>query len=164
MVTSGIRLGSPAGTTRGFGEAEFRQIGDWINEVVDGLAANGEGRRNREAKVKAEVAEMCAASRSTNLTQIQKAGAVLRPFLCAAGPSAGHTTPQQRKRQEPQHHIHQNRHRHVDGKALARVPLVRRLQIHHQGQLRVLKGTGLDLPLPAAACSTRTSACACRRS
>ncbi|MEM6895828.1 MAG: serine hydroxymethyltransferase [Pseudomonadota bacterium] len=60
MVTSGIRLGSPAGTTRGFGEAEFRQIGDWINEVVDGLAANGEdGNGAVEAKVKAEVAEMC---------------------------------------------------------------------------------------------------------
>ena len=40
-VTSGIRLGSPAGTTRGFGESEFRQIADWIIEVVDGLAANG---------------------------------------------------------------------------------------------------------------------------
>ncbi|MCH2078140.1 MAG: serine hydroxymethyltransferase [Rhodobacteraceae bacterium] len=61
MVTSGIRLGSPAGTTRGFGEAEFRQIGDWINEVVDGLAANGEeGNAAVEAKVKAEVAEMCS--------------------------------------------------------------------------------------------------------
>ncbi|MGR3493252.1 MAG: serine hydroxymethyltransferase [Shimia sp.] len=61
MVTSGIRLGSPAGTTRGFGEPEFRQIGDWINEVVDGLAANGEeGNAAVEAKVKAEVAEMCA--------------------------------------------------------------------------------------------------------
>jgi glycine hydroxymethyltransferase len=60
-VTSGIRLGSPAGTTRGFGEAEFRQIADWIVEVVDGLAANGEdGNREVEAKVKAEVAEMCA--------------------------------------------------------------------------------------------------------
>ncbi|MEM6275962.1 MAG: serine hydroxymethyltransferase [Pseudomonadota bacterium] len=61
MVTSGIRLGSPAGTTRGFGEGEFRQIADWINEVVDGLAANGEeGNAAVEAKVKAEVAEMCA--------------------------------------------------------------------------------------------------------
>lgn len=61
MVTSGIRLGSPAGTTRGFGEAEFRQIGDWINEVVDGLAAHGEdGNAAVEQKVKAEVAEMCA--------------------------------------------------------------------------------------------------------
>ncbi|MEO1797927.1 MAG: serine hydroxymethyltransferase, partial [Pseudomonadota bacterium] len=41
--------------------AEFRQIGDWINEVVDGLAANGEeGNAAVEAKVKAEVAEMCA--------------------------------------------------------------------------------------------------------
>ena len=41
-VTSGVRLGSPAGTTRGFGEPEFRLIGDWIVEVVDGLAAHGE--------------------------------------------------------------------------------------------------------------------------
>ena len=61
MVTSGIRLGTPAGTTRGFGEAEFRQIADWIVEVVDGLAANGEeGNAEVEAKVKAEVAALCA--------------------------------------------------------------------------------------------------------
>ena len=61
MVTSGIRLGSPAGTTRGFGETEFRQIADWIIEVVDGLAANGEeGNAAVEAKVKAEVGVLCA--------------------------------------------------------------------------------------------------------
>ncbi|CUH84717.1 serine hydroxymethyltransferase [Thalassovita mediterranea] len=61
MVTSGIRLGTPAGTTRGFGEAEFRQIADWIVEVVDGLAANGEeGNAAVEAKVKAEVEALCA--------------------------------------------------------------------------------------------------------
>jgi glycine hydroxymethyltransferase len=60
-VTSGVRLGSPAGTTRGFGVAEFRQIGDWIVEVVDGLAAHGEdGNGAVEAKVKAEVAGLCA--------------------------------------------------------------------------------------------------------
>ncbi len=60
-VTSGIRLGSPAGTTRGFGEDEFRQIADWIVEIVDGLAANGEdGNGPVEAKVKGEVAAMCA--------------------------------------------------------------------------------------------------------
>ena len=60
MVTSGIRLGSPAGTTRGFNEDDFRQIADWIIEVVDGLAANGEeGNAAVEAKVKAEVAELC---------------------------------------------------------------------------------------------------------
>ncbi|WP_341198500.1 serine hydroxymethyltransferase [Lentibacter algarum] len=59
MVTSGIRLGTPAGTTRGFGEAEFRQIADWIVEVVDGLAVNGpEGNEAVEAKVRGEVAEM----------------------------------------------------------------------------------------------------------
>lgn len=61
MITSGIRLGSPAGTTRGFGEQEFRQIGDWINAVVDGLAANGEdGNADVEARVKAEVTDLCA--------------------------------------------------------------------------------------------------------
>ncbi len=60
MITSGIRLGSPAGTTRGFGEAEFRQIADWIIEVVDGLAANGaDGNAEVEAKVKAEVEALC---------------------------------------------------------------------------------------------------------
>ena len=61
FVTSGIRLGAPAGTTRGFGEAEFRQISRWIVEVVDGLAANGEeGNAEVEAKVKAEVEALCA--------------------------------------------------------------------------------------------------------
>ncbi|MGR3757017.1 MAG: serine hydroxymethyltransferase [Tranquillimonas sp.] len=60
-VTSGVRLGSPAGTTRGFGEGEFRQIGDWIVEVVDGLAANGpDGNAAVEEKVKREVADLCA--------------------------------------------------------------------------------------------------------
>ena len=55
-VTSGIRVGSPAGTTRGFGEAEFTQIGNWIGEIVDALA-NGESTA-AEAKVKAEVTEL----------------------------------------------------------------------------------------------------------
>ena len=60
-VTSGIRLGTPAGTTRGFKEAEFRQIADWIVEVVDGLAANGPDNNGAvEEKVKGEVAELCA--------------------------------------------------------------------------------------------------------
>jgi glycine hydroxymethyltransferase len=60
-VTSGVRLGTPAGTTRGFGEAEFRQIADWIVEVVDGLAANGEeGNAEVEARVRASVEAMCA--------------------------------------------------------------------------------------------------------
>ncbi|WP_103258914.1 serine hydroxymethyltransferase [Tabrizicola aquatica] len=60
-ITSGVRLGTPAGTTRGFGEPEFRQIARWIIEVVDGLAANGEdGNTAVEAKVKAEVEALCA--------------------------------------------------------------------------------------------------------
>jgi glycine hydroxymethyltransferase len=60
MITSGIRLGSPAGTTRGFGVPEFRQIARWITEVVDGLAMNGEdGNSDVEAKVRSEVSEMC---------------------------------------------------------------------------------------------------------
>ena len=61
FVTSGIRLGTPAGTTRGFAEAEFRQIARWIVEVVDGLAANGEdGNAEVEARVAAEVKALCA--------------------------------------------------------------------------------------------------------
>lgn len=60
-VTSGIRLGTPAGTTRGFGEAEFREIGDLIVEVVDGLAANGpDGNADVEAAVKTKVSALCA--------------------------------------------------------------------------------------------------------
>ena len=60
-VTSGIRLGTPAGTTRGFGEAEFREIADLIVEVIDGLAANGEdGNGAVEEAVKAKVANLCA--------------------------------------------------------------------------------------------------------
>ena len=59
-ITSGVRLGTPAGTTRGFGEPEFRQIGRWIIEVTEGLAANGEdGNGEVEAKVKAEVEALC---------------------------------------------------------------------------------------------------------
>ncbi|MBI1218552.1 MAG: serine hydroxymethyltransferase [Rhodobacteraceae bacterium] len=60
-VTSGVRLGTPAGTTRGFAEPEFRQIADWIVEVVDGLAAHGEdGNAEVEAAVKAKVEALCA--------------------------------------------------------------------------------------------------------
>ncbi|KPU82551.1 serine hydroxymethyltransferase [Marinosulfonomonas sp. PRT-SC04] len=61
FVTSGIRLGTPAGTTRGFSEADFRQIADWIVEVVDGLAANGaEGNAAVEAAVKVKVKAFCS--------------------------------------------------------------------------------------------------------
>ena len=59
-ITSGVRLGTPAGTTRGFTEAEFRQIARWIIEVVDGLAQNGEdGNGAVEARVRAEVEALC---------------------------------------------------------------------------------------------------------
>ncbi|MDE2446940.1 MAG: serine hydroxymethyltransferase, partial [Alphaproteobacteria bacterium] len=55
-ITSGIRLGSPAGTSRGFGEAEFREIGRLIIEVLDGLAKNGEeGNAKVEKAVKNKV-------------------------------------------------------------------------------------------------------------
>ncbi|ATQ42771.1 serine hydroxymethyltransferase [Caulobacter mirabilis] len=60
-VTSGVRLGTPAGTTRGFGVPEFQQIGRWIGEVVDGLAANGaEGNAAVEAKVREQVLALTA--------------------------------------------------------------------------------------------------------
>jgi glycine hydroxymethyltransferase len=61
FVTSGIRLGTPAGTTRGFGEAEFREIGGMIAEVVEGLRKNGEaGDAQVEQSVSRRVGELCA--------------------------------------------------------------------------------------------------------
>ena len=60
MVTSGVRLGSPAATTRGFGIAEFHQVADWIDEVLVDLAANGEeGNGGLEARVRGEVKALC---------------------------------------------------------------------------------------------------------
>ncbi len=60
FVTSGIRLGTPAGTTRGFREDEFRQIGALIAQVVEGLSRNGdEGDGQIEARVRAQAEELC---------------------------------------------------------------------------------------------------------
>lgn len=60
MVTSGVRLGTPAGTTRGFKEEEFKQIGHLISDVLDGLAANGEdNNQSVEQEVRAKVGELC---------------------------------------------------------------------------------------------------------
>ena len=61
MVTSGVRLGTPAGTTRGFGVAEFQKVGDFIARVLDAVAANdGEAVPEEEAAVRAEVETLCA--------------------------------------------------------------------------------------------------------
>ena len=60
FVTSGIRLGTPAGTTRGFGPGEFREIGGMIAEVVEGLRKNGEeGDGQIEASVRTRVEALC---------------------------------------------------------------------------------------------------------
>ncbi len=60
-ITSGIRLGSPAATSRGFGVTEFQEIGRMIGEVLDGLArSNGQGNDEVEQAVKARVQKMCA--------------------------------------------------------------------------------------------------------
>jgi glycine hydroxymethyltransferase len=59
-VTSGIRLGSPAATTRGFGQAEFRQVGLWIGEVLRGLARNPGGDAAVEQQVRRAVATLCS--------------------------------------------------------------------------------------------------------
>ena len=61
FVTSGVRLGTPAGTTRGFGQAEFRQVGALILRVIDALSANPEGDAAVEAEVRAQVRALCEA-------------------------------------------------------------------------------------------------------
>tara|TARA_A200000113_G_scaffold139350_1_gene125256 strand:- start:31 stop:1314 length:1284 start_codon:yes stop_codon:yes gene_type:complete len=59
FVTSGIRLGSPAGTSRGFGEDEFRLIGNLIGDVLDGLSANPDDNSAIENEVKVKVKNLC---------------------------------------------------------------------------------------------------------
>ena len=61
FITSGIRLGTPAGTTRGFGPEEFREIGKMIAEVVEGLSRNGEeGDGQVEMAVKERAMALCS--------------------------------------------------------------------------------------------------------
>jgi glycine hydroxymethyltransferase len=61
MITSGIRLGTPAATTRGFGKDEFRQVGLLIGEVLDGLASNRNDNSPIEEAVKKKVHDLCRA-------------------------------------------------------------------------------------------------------
>jgi len=58
-VTSGLRIGAPAGTTRGFGAGEFRRIGEMMAEVLDALAASRDGDAAVEARVREEVIALC---------------------------------------------------------------------------------------------------------
>ena len=60
MVTSGIRLGTPAGTTRGFGNNDFMNIGNWIADVLEGLQTNGiDNNEKAELSIKNRVLDLC---------------------------------------------------------------------------------------------------------
>jgi glycine hydroxymethyltransferase len=58
-ITSGVRLGTPAATTRGFGVEEFKKVGELIGDVLDGLAANPDDNSAAEGAARAQVAELC---------------------------------------------------------------------------------------------------------
>jgi glycine hydroxymethyltransferase len=58
-VTSGIRLGTPAATTRGFGQEEFRQVGEMITRVLDGLIESPDDNGAKEAELRVEVRALC---------------------------------------------------------------------------------------------------------
>ena len=60
MITSGIRLGTPAATTRGFGEDEFKLVGQLITKVIKGLAENPKDNSKVEESVKKEVINLCS--------------------------------------------------------------------------------------------------------
>ena len=60
MITSGIRLGTPACTTRGFGENEFKLVGDLIFKVIKGLSKNKEDNSKIEKEVQKEIIELCS--------------------------------------------------------------------------------------------------------
>ena len=61
MITSGIRLGTPACTTRGFGEAEFKLIAELIYKVIKGLSVNKSDNSKIEKEVKKEILDLCSA-------------------------------------------------------------------------------------------------------
>ena len=60
MVTSGIRLGTPACTTRGFGQEEFKLVGDLIFKVIKGLSENKEDNSKIENEVQKEIIDLCS--------------------------------------------------------------------------------------------------------
>ena len=60
MITSGIRLGTQAATTRGFGTEEFQKVGDLITKTIKGLSENPNDNSKIESEVKAEVIELCS--------------------------------------------------------------------------------------------------------
>ena len=59
-ITSGIRLGSQAATTRGFGLNEFKKVGNLITKIIEGLSKNSEDNSKIESEVKKEVVELCS--------------------------------------------------------------------------------------------------------
>ena len=60
MITSGIRLGTQAATTRGFGLDEFKKVGELITKTIKGLSANPEDNTKVEAEVREEVISLCS--------------------------------------------------------------------------------------------------------
>ena len=134
MVTSGVRLGTPAGTTRGFGVAEFQKVGDFIARVLDAVAA-----RHITAKPCPKKKRQCAPKLKRCVREKHR---FIRGFACAAFVSAGNADTQV-KDSRPTEENTVIRRRRVCADCGGRFTTFERIQLR---ELTIIKNTGRKVP------------------